>query len=114
MRAMNSEQIYQALCELAEKLDIEVSEQNFRASGISVDSGLCRVKGKTFFMMDKHKPVKRKVKLLAAELARHPHEDVYVVPQIRELLAKHGPARAGKGTAKPETEAAQPADAAET
>ena len=86
---MKSDQIYEALCELAEKLQIEVSEQNFRTSGIRVSSGLCQVKGKTVYMMDKHKSISRKVHLLAEELAKHPHEDIYVVPMVRDLLAKY-------------------------
>ncbi len=88
---MKSDQIYQALCELAEKLGIEVSEQNFRVSGIRVSSGLCQIKGNTVYMIDKHKPISRKVTLLAQELSRHPHEDFFVVPVVRDLLAKYAP-----------------------
>ena len=88
---MKPDQIYQSLLELAEKLDIEVSEQNFKPSGIRVTSGLCRIKGKTVYIMDKHKPLKSKVKLLATELARHPHEDIFIVPVLRNLLAKYQP-----------------------
>ena len=88
---MKPEQIYASLRELAEKLEIEVSEQNFKPSGIRVTSGLCRIKGRSVYLMDKHKPVKKKIKLLAAELARHPHEDIFIVPVLRDLLAKYKP-----------------------
>ena len=98
---MKPDQIYESLLELAEKLGIEVSEQNFKPSGIRVASGLCRVKGRWVYMIDKHKPVKKKVKLLAAELARHPHEDIYLVPVLRELLAKYRPAGTEKGKPSP-------------
>lgn len=94
---MKSDQIYQALCELAEKLEIEVSEQNFRTSGIRVTSGLCQIKGKTVYIMDKHKSIRHKVDLLATELARQPHEDIFIVPVVRDLLAKYEPADADKG-----------------
>ena len=94
---MKPDQIYQSLLELAEKLDIEVSEQNFKPSGIRVTSGLCRIKGKTVYIMDKHKPLKSKVKLLAAELARQPHEDIFIVPVLRDLLAEYKPQKSEAG-----------------
>ena len=99
---MKPEQIYESLLELAEKLDIAVSEQNFKPSGIRVTSGLCRIKGRWVYLMDKHKPVKRKVKLLASELARHPHDHIYLVPVLRDLLTKYQPAASveGKPTAR--------------
>jgi hypothetical protein len=83
---MKPEQIYQELKDLAEKLDVTVSEQNFRTTGIKVKSGLCRVKGKSLFIMDKHKSLKKKIRILASQLAGLPHEDVFIVPAIRELL----------------------------
>ena len=43
---MKPEQTYQDLKELAEKLGVNVSEQNLRSTGIKVKSGLCKVKGK--------------------------------------------------------------------
>lgn len=94
---MKPDQIYESLLELAEKLEIEVSEQNFKPSGIRVTSGLCRIKGRTVYIMDKHKPVKNKVKLLATELARHPHEDIFIVPVLRDLLAKYKPVASEEG-----------------
>lgn len=111
---MKPDQMYHALCELAEKLDIEVSEQNFQASGIKANSGLCRIKGKAFYLMDKHKPIKRKIKLLAAELARQPLEDIYIVPAVRELLSKYRPAAVEKGMPAQNQDADQPAGAPET
>jgi hypothetical protein len=39
--------------------------------------------------MDKHKPLRKKIDLLARCLSRLTHEDVYVVPAVRELLTKH-------------------------
>lgn len=85
---MKPEQIYQALKELAEKLNIKVSEQNLRQSGVKAQSGLCKVKGQRHFIMDKHKSIYEKNELLAACLSQMPHEDIYVVPAVRELLHK--------------------------
>jgi ABC-type enterochelin transport system substrate-binding protein len=87
---MKPEQIYQELKDLAEKLALTVSEQNLRTAGIKVKSGLCTVKGKDMFIMDKHKSIHKKIKILAAQLADMPHEDIYLIPTIREMLNKYG------------------------
>ena len=86
---MKPEQIYQELKDLAEKLQITVSEQNFRNTGIVVRSGMCKVKGKDFIIIDKHKSIHKKIKILASNLAAMPHEDIYVVPFVRELLDRY-------------------------
>ena len=85
---MKPEQIYQELKDLAEKLAITVSEQNLKIAGIKVKSGLCKVKGRNMFIIDKHKSIHKKIKLLASHLAEIPHENVFIVPAIRELLEK--------------------------
>jgi len=85
---MKPEQIYQALKELAEKLNINVSEQNLRQSGVKAQSGLCKVKGQRHFIMDKNKKIYEKNELLAACLSQMAHEDIYVVPAVREFLDK--------------------------
>ncbi len=87
---MKPEQIYQELRDLAEKFEITVSEQNLRTPGIKVKSGLCKVKGKNLFVMDKHKSINRKIDILASQLAEFPHEDFYIIPAIREILEKRG------------------------
>lgn len=86
---MKPEQIYQELKDLAEKLAVTVSEQNLRTAGIKVKSGLCTVKGKDMFIMDKHKSIHKKIKILAAQLANIPNEDIYLIPAIREILNKY-------------------------
>jgi hypothetical protein len=85
---MKPDQLYQELKDLAERLHIEVSEQNLRTSGIKVRSGLCTVKGKQMFIMDKHKSVHKKIRILAAQLAMMPLEHLYIIPAVRDLLNK--------------------------
>ena len=84
---MKPEQLYQNLKELAEKLGIRVSEQILPTIGVKVTSGLCRVRGEYLFIMDKKMPVHRKNKLLVSCLSQMPHEDIYVLPAVREILA---------------------------
>ena len=85
---MKPDQIYQELKDLAEKLDVQVSEQNFRTAGIAVKSGVCKVKGQRMLIMDKHKSIRKKIKIVASHLAQIPHENVFIVPAIRDLLEK--------------------------
>jgi len=85
---MTPDQLYQELKDLAERLHITVTEQNLRSTGIKVQSGLCTVKGKKMFIMDKHKSVPKKIRILAAQLAAMPLEHLYIIPAVRELLNK--------------------------
>lgn len=85
---MKPEQIYLELKDIAEKLGITVSEQNLRKTGISVKSGICKVKGKQIFIIDKHKSIHKKNVILTSFLKEMPHEDIYVVPAVRELISK--------------------------
>ena len=85
---MKPEQMYQHLKELAEKMGIQVSEHSFRNAGIPVRSGLCKIKGENFFIMDKNLRINKKVELLAECLSREPHEEIYILPAIRDLFSK--------------------------
>jgi hypothetical protein len=86
---MKPEQTYQELKELAEKLDVTVSEQNFRSTGIKVKSGFCKGKGNNFLIMDKQLPFKDKIEILATCLNKLPHEDIFIVPVLRDFLDKY-------------------------
>lgn len=86
---MKPEQLYQDLKELAEKLGVTVSEHNFRNTGIKAKSGLCKIKGNRLFIMDKHRSINKKNELLASCLSKMPHEDIYIVPALREMLNKY-------------------------
>ena len=83
---MKPEQIYQELKELADKLNITVTEQSLRQIGIKAKSGFCIVKNRQRFIMDKNKTIVEKNELLADCLAKMPHEDIYAVPHVRKLL----------------------------
>lgn len=86
---MKPEQIYHELKELAEKLHLTVSEENLRKAGIAVKSGMCLVKGKRLFIMDKHKSIHKKIQILAFQLAKLPHDQIYVIPAVRDVLDKY-------------------------
>ena len=86
---MKPDQLYQELKDLAERMQITVSEQNLRTAGFKVQSGQCTVKGQNLFIMDKHKSIRKKITILAVQLATMPHEDLYIIPAVRELLEKY-------------------------
>ena len=83
---MKPVQLYKSLCELAEKLGIEVSEQNLRKTGVRAKSGFCKVKGNDLFIMDKNISVQKKIRILAEFLGKMPHENIYIVPAVRNVL----------------------------
>lgn len=91
---MKPEQLYQELKDLAEKLDVTVSEQSFRASGIPVKSGFCIVKGKMHCIIDKNISLHKKTRVLAEVLFDLPHENCYVVPTVRDTIQKYGKRKA--------------------
>jgi hypothetical protein len=87
---MKPEQLYQDLKDLAEKLDLTVSEQSFRSSGIPVKSGFCIIKGKMHCIIDKNISLHKKTQVLAEVLFDLPHENLYVVPAVRDTIKKFG------------------------
>lgn len=88
---MKQESLYQNLKDLAEKLEITVSEQNFKSTGTGARSGLCTVKGETLFLMDKHLPVRRKNEALGECLAAMAIDEVFMVPAVRAYLDRFSP-----------------------
>jgi hypothetical protein len=86
---MKPEQIYQELKNIAEKMGVAVEEHNFRPTGLHVKSGACVVHGQQFVIIDKHKSLSKKIRILASYLAQLPHEEVFAVPAVRELLNRY-------------------------
>jgi len=100
---MKPEQKYQSLKDLAERMKITVSEQNLQNTGIRAKSGLCKVKGEHLFIMDKRKTIAEKIEMLSECLSQMPHEGIYIVPAIRNLLtvtAHHGKTQSDTGNGK--------------
>ena len=86
---MKPDQLYQDLKELAEKLDVTVSEQNLRSTGIKAKSGICKVKGKSILIVDKRLSFNDKNEILAECLSKLPHENIFMVPALRDFLNKY-------------------------
>ena len=88
---LKPDQLYQELKDLAEKLGIVVSEQNFRNTGIHVNSGYCKVKDKDHCIISKHLKLEQKIEVLGECISLFPHESVYTVPAVREFLESFKP-----------------------
>ncbi|MDY6903213.1 MAG: hypothetical protein SWH61_00875 [Thermodesulfobacteriota bacterium] len=86
---MKPDQVYHELKNLSEKLGISVQEHNLRNAGIHVSSGLCRIKDKQVFIMDKRLSIREKTAALAECLGQMDLEGVYIVPVIRDLLNRY-------------------------
>ncbi len=89
---MKADRLYQELKNLAEKIEIEVAEQNFRATGVNAVSGLCKIKGKSMFLIDKHKSLRKRIDILSEFLSTQPCGDIYMLPAVREHLSKYAEA----------------------
>ena len=86
---MKPEELYENLKQLAERLEIKVSEENLKRSGIKVKSGFCKVRGNKLFIIDKRLKAHKKVDMLAEFLSSMPHEEIYIVPAVRDLLGRY-------------------------
>jgi hypothetical protein len=85
---MKPEELLIELKNVAERIGVFVEEHNLREAGVRVKSGLCTLRGRNLFILDKHKAVSKKIELLASMLSRMPLDDIYIVPAVRERIAK--------------------------
>ena len=86
---MKVDQLFGELKLLAEKLGVEVSEQNFRTTGIAVRSGFCKVKDRDLFLIDKHLKKTKKVEVLAEHLAQLSLATISVSSDLKTYLAQY-------------------------
>ena len=87
---MKQKELYQNLLETSEKLGIIVLEKNFRNAGVRVESGMCKIKGKTHIIIDKHKRTKEKNQILGRCISTQEIDDIYLIPVVRDYLASFG------------------------
>ncbi len=85
---MDPEKTYQHLEELAEKAGISIRYEALKGSEYGVRSGLCRIKGKNIYIMDTSQDLPKRIAALSKCLASIDLEGIYVVPAVRELLAR--------------------------
>lgn len=86
---MTPEQQYGSLKEAAAKIGLEVREKNLHIPGIRVKSGLCKVKGRRVFILDKKKMLREKVSLLAGCLSGLDYKSHNLSDDTLSLIKKH-------------------------
>ena len=78
---MNQGEIVDYLAELSEKLGIEV-----RWEGLIGDGGICELRGKRILFVDRSLNLNTQVNVMAGALCEEPLDDVYILPEVRDLL----------------------------
>ncbi len=78
---MNEEQLFQALLDLAEQLEIEVVQERGDFSG-----GYCRVQEDRRIVLNNHNLLPTKLRVLARNLMLFDLSNRYIVPAVREFL----------------------------
>jgi hypothetical protein len=78
---MDSGEIVDYLAELAEKLGVEV-----RWEGLIGDGGICELRGKRYLFVDRSLELAGQLDVMADALCMEPLDDVYVLPEVRDIL----------------------------
>jgi hypothetical protein len=83
---LRDEEIMKALEELAERLSVRIHYEEMKAFEFRVEDGSCRVKGEPSIFIDRKRPLKEKISILARELQKFDLEDIYIPPLLRERI----------------------------
>lgn len=83
---LRDEEIMKALEEVAERLSVHIHYEEMKAFEFRVQDGSCRVKGESSIFIDRKRPLKEKISILARELRKFDLEDIYVPPLLREKI----------------------------
>lgn len=93
---MQPDQVYEHLENLAEQLGISIRYDDLCDPELTPTSGLCKVKGRHLYIMDRSAALCEKIRLLSQCLSRMELDGLYVVPAIRALLKEAEEAGDGK------------------
>jgi len=83
---LRDEQIIKALEEVAERLSVQVHYEEMKAFEFRVEDGSCRLRGEPSIFIDRKRPLKEKISILARELQKFDLEDIYIPPLLRERI----------------------------
>ena len=81
---MDDASLLQELETLAATLDVEIRYDAFEGDG-----GLCRILDKRYIIINRNLESSQRLQLLCRELARCSLDEVYIRPQVREILEAH-------------------------
>lgn len=100
---LRDEEIMKALEEVAERLSVQVHFEEMKAFEFRVQDGSCTVKGEPSIFIDRKRPLKEKISILARELKKFDLEDIYVPPLLREKILVPEADQADTGARDPGT-----------
>ena len=83
---MNPEQLYEELENLAGHLGVSIRQETLSDLEPVARSGLCKVKGRYYYIMDSSTTLDEKIRLLTECLSQMDLEGVYLLPAIRNVL----------------------------
>ncbi len=78
---------------LAVRLEIEVRYENLRDDEVSIQSGGCRLPGRTLILIDVNLSPLERARILARELSVYDLESLYILPRVREFILHQGSLR---------------------
>ncbi len=85
---MQRENLYQELEAVLEQLGIQIREESFHDFHMPANSGLCTIKGRPVFLMDKSISLSQKTKILGRYLSNLDLDHIYLKPAVREYLER--------------------------
>ena len=88
--------LLQHLENLADRLGIEVRYENLIDDELSIQSGGCKVLGKTLILIEVLRSPREQAQILARELSKYDLEDLHLLPRVRDFIALQAPPREKK------------------
>jgi hypothetical protein len=85
---MQNRKVLEYLEDLAFRLGIEIVYEKLGEADLSIEGGLCKVKGVYKIFMDPSAPLELQIEILARALSSFKTEELYLLPFIREILQK--------------------------
>ena len=85
---MTKEELLTQLQELADKLNINVQHESLKNEDPTTFGGYCRIKDQHMIIFHSKASVSRKIDIFTEALMRFDIDDLYVKPELRELLKK--------------------------
>jgi hypothetical protein len=83
---MTSDQLYEHLEDLATRLGISLRYEDLSLPELKATSGLCKIKGRRYYIMDRSKPLEERITLLRDCLGQMNLEGIYMLPALRVFL----------------------------
>ncbi len=71
---------------VADQLGIEVRYEDLADDEFSVSSGGCKLSGRNLILIHLHLTPCQRARILGRELSRHPLENLYILPRVREFI----------------------------